>query len=88
MSNQVRFAEGTNFDSPAKPFNGNSGHTSTKADLARNRAEPGIIHRDISAGNMLLYKGEDDEWLGFSTTGNCLRRSTSVLQKAASQTAR
>ena len=40
MSSQVRFAQGTkDFDSPAKPFNGNSGHTSTKADLARNRAE-------------------------------------------------
>ncbi|KAI1784348.1 hypothetical protein LXA43DRAFT_976734 [Ganoderma leucocontextum] len=40
MSNQVRFAEGTkDFDSPAKPFNGNSGHTNTKPDLARNRAE-------------------------------------------------
>ncbi|PIL33435.1 hypothetical protein GSI_04057 [Ganoderma sinense ZZ0214-1] len=39
MSSQVRFAEGTNFDSPAKPFNGNSSHTSTKPDLARNRAE-------------------------------------------------
>ncbi|KAI1797453.1 hypothetical protein LXA43DRAFT_969406 [Ganoderma leucocontextum] len=40
MSNQVRFAEGTkDFDSPAKPFNSNSGHTNTKPDLARNRAE-------------------------------------------------
>ena len=24
----------------------------------------GIIHRDISAGNMLLYKDDDDEWCG------------------------
>ncbi|PIL30507.1 hypothetical protein GSI_07207 [Ganoderma sinense ZZ0214-1] len=40
MSNQVRFVPGTKFsDSPAKPFNGNSGHTNTKPDLARNRAE-------------------------------------------------
>ncbi len=40
MSSQVRFAEGTkDFDSPAKPFNGNSSHTNTKPDLARNRAE-------------------------------------------------
>ncbi|PIL33375.1 hypothetical protein GSI_03995 [Ganoderma sinense ZZ0214-1] len=40
MSNQVRFVHGTKLsDSPAKPFNGNSGHTNTKPDLARNRAE-------------------------------------------------
>ena len=40
MSNQVRFSQDTKFfDSPAKAFNGNSSHTNTKPDLARNRAE-------------------------------------------------
>ena len=40
MSNQVRFSLDTKVsDSPAKAFNGNSSHTNTKPDLARNRAE-------------------------------------------------
>nr|VWO97254.1 Uncharacterized protein [Ganoderma boninense] len=40
MSNQVRFSHGTKFsDSTANTFNGNSSHTNTKPDLARNCAE-------------------------------------------------
>ena len=41
--------------------------------------EAGVIHRDISAGNILLYKQDDGEWYGLLNDWELSKQTNSTV---------
>ena len=51
----------------------------TSSDTAHEEAyDAGIIHRDISAGNILLYMHDDGEWYGLLNDWELSKRVDSL----------